>query len=228
MTTIAANLQAVRSVLPRRQSAGTTPKASPCWRSARPGRGACDARSGGGRAAAFGENYVQEGIARSRRLPARAGVAFHRPAAEQQDPPGRRTFRLGALHRTAEDCRALSGNARHNPAAAQVCVQVNVSGEASKSGVSAGGRSARWRKPSRPCPTCGLRGLMAIPEPTEDMPARQDAASPLRELREAQRAAGWPLDTLSMGMSHDLEAAIPKGRRSCASARPFLVKETRA
>jgi pyridoxal phosphate enzyme (YggS family) len=89
-------------------------------------------------------------------------------------------------------------------------VQVNVSGEASKSGCAPDEALALCQAVSR-LPGLRLRGLMAIPEPADD-PA--PSALPFRncaELSESIRAAGVPLDTLSMGMSHDLEAAIAEG-----------------
>ena len=60
-------------------------------------------------------------------------------------------------------------------------------------------------------PNLKLRGLMAIPEPTDDMPLARQRFAMLRELRDSLNKAGMALDTLSMGMSHDLEAAILEG-----------------
>ena len=56
-----------------------------------------------------------------------------------------------------------------------------------------------------------LRGLMAIPEPSDDLAAQRAPFRRLREIHDHIRAAGLPLDTLSMGMSHDLEAAVAEG-----------------
>ena len=89
-------------------------------------------------------------------------------------------------------------------------MQVNVSGEASKSGV-APDATLDLLHAIAPLPRLALRGLMGIAEAAPD-PARQRAQfGRLRELFEAARAAGLPLDTLSMGMSADLEAAIAEG-----------------
>jgi PLP dependent protein len=91
-----------------------------------------------------------------------------------------------------------------------VCLQVNISGEDSKSGVAPSDLPELARKVAS-LPHLRLRGLMAIPEPADD-PERQRA--PLRRLREMQdqlTAAGLMLDTLSMGMSSDLEAAVAEG-----------------
>ena len=92
----------------------------------------------------------------------------------------------------------------------QVCIQVNVSGEASKSGVSPGDTAALAHAVAD-LPNLRLRGLMAIPEPTDDMPLARQRFAMLRELREVLNKAGMALDTLSMGMSHDMEAAILEG-----------------
>jgi pyridoxal phosphate enzyme (YggS family) len=88
-----------------------------------------------------------------------------------------------------------------------ICIQVNVSGEASKSGCTPADLPALAQAISA-LPRVKLRGLMAIPEPTEDR-AAQDAA--FATVRDLQASLNLPLDTLSMGMSHDLESAIAQG-----------------
>jgi pyridoxal phosphate enzyme (YggS family) len=92
----------------------------------------------------------------------------------------------------------------------QVCVQVNVSGEASKSGCIPAEAVALCQAVAA-LPGLRLRGLMAIPEPTDDASEQRRPFRQLRELYEQVRAAGLDLDTLSMGMTHDLEAAIAEG-----------------
>jgi PLP dependent protein len=88
-----------------------------------------------------------------------------------------------------------------------ICIQVNVSGEASKSGCTPADLPALAEAISA-LPRLELRGLMAIPEPTEDR-AEQDAA--FAAVQRLQASLNLPLDTLSMGMSHDLESAIAQG-----------------
>ncbi len=91
-----------------------------------------------------------------------------------------------------------------------VCIQINVSGEATKSGVAPGGEAELAGIISR-LPRLKLRGLMAIPEPTADVALQRRRFALLRELKDGLVARGHALDTLSMGMSDDFEAAIAEG-----------------
>jgi PLP dependent protein len=91
-----------------------------------------------------------------------------------------------------------------------VCIQVNVSGEATKSGVAPGGEVELAGIVSR-LSRLKLRGLMAIPEPTPDVALQRRRFALLRELKDGLVARGHALDTLSMGMSDDFEAAIAEG-----------------
>jgi PLP dependent protein len=92
----------------------------------------------------------------------------------------------------------------------EVCIQVNVSGEASKAGVAPGGEAALAEAIFR-LPRLRLRGLMAIPEPTTDTASPRRQFALLRALKDGLCARGYALDTLSMGMSDDLEEAILEG-----------------
>jgi pyridoxal phosphate enzyme (YggS family) len=92
----------------------------------------------------------------------------------------------------------------------QICLQVNISAEVSKSGVMPQ-QAVTLAQQIAVLPRLKLRGLMAIPEPQTD-PMRQRAPfAAMRQLFENCQHAGLPLDTLSMGMSADLEAAIAEG-----------------
>lgn len=91
-----------------------------------------------------------------------------------------------------------------------VCIQVNVSGEATKSGVAPGGEAELAAIISR-LPRLKLRGLMAIPEPGAGVALQRRRFALLRELKDGLVARGHALDTLSMGMSDDFEAAIAEG-----------------
>lgn len=92
----------------------------------------------------------------------------------------------------------------------QLCLQVNVSGEASKSGVSPQEVSALAHAIAK-LPNVQLRGLMAVPAPSDDVAAQRFAFAQLRELRDQLNRQGLHLDTLSMGMSDDFATAIAEG-----------------
>jgi pyridoxal phosphate enzyme (YggS family) len=91
-----------------------------------------------------------------------------------------------------------------------VCIQVNVSGEATKSGIAPGEEVGLADAIAR-LPRLKLRGLMAIPEPTTDVTLQRRRFALLRELKDRLAARGHALDTLSMGMSDDFEVAIMEG-----------------
>lgn len=91
-----------------------------------------------------------------------------------------------------------------------VCIQVNVSGESSKSGVSPGEVADLAHAVAR-LPQLRLRGLMTIPAPAEGLAAQRAPFARLRQLLQELNAQGLKLDTLSMGMSQDMEAAILEG-----------------
>ena len=92
----------------------------------------------------------------------------------------------------------------------QLCLQVNLGGEASKSGMAA---ADVWdvARAVAALPRLRLRGLMSIPEPAADLAAQRAPHAQLRELLATLQQRGLPLDTLSMGMTADLEAAIAEG-----------------
>lgn len=110
----------------------------------------------------------------------------------------------------AKIAERLSASRPDNKAPLQVCIQVNVSGEASKSGVTPDAVFGLAETIMR-LPRLRLRGLMAIPEPTHDTTLQRSRFRMLREIREDFLRRRVPLDTLSMGMSDDLEAAIAEG-----------------
>jgi hypothetical protein len=161
--------------------------------------------------AAFGESYVQEGVAKADEL-AGLGLEWHfiGPLQSNKTRPVAETF---AWVHGLDRLKVAERLAVQRPAAMpplQVCVEVNVSGEASKAGVPPGEALALCRAVAL-LPRLRLRGLMAIPEPTEDMALARRRFAALRELRDELNRQGLALDTLSMGMSHDLEAAILEG-----------------
>ncbi|MES2818857.1 MAG: YggS family pyridoxal phosphate-dependent enzyme [Pseudomonadota bacterium] len=156
----------------------------------------------------FGENYLQEALGKQAEL-VDLSLTWHfigplqsnktRPIAEHFDWV-HSVDRLKIAQRLSEQRPA------HLPPL-NICLQVNVSGEASKSGCSPDELAVLAAAVAQ-LPRLTLRGLMAIPEPNED-PAAQLAV--FNRVRALQDSLGLDLDTLSMGMSHDLEAAIAAG-----------------
>jgi len=161
----------------------------------------------------FGENYVQEALDKIAALAdLRESIEWHligplqsnktRVVAEQFDWV-HSVDRLKIAQRLSEQRPA------HLPPL-QLCLQVNISGEASKSGLAPAEVGAVAQAVAA-LPRVVLRGLMAIPEPAGSLQAQRAPHRALRELLEELRAQGLPLDTLSMGMSTDLDAAILEG-----------------
>ena len=160
---------------------------------------------------AFGENYVQEGVAKVEAL-ADLGLEWHFIGPLQSNKTRLVANRFAWVHsidrlKIAE--RLAEQRDVHLPPL-DVCIQVNVSGEASKSGVAPADLPELARAVAS-LPRLRLRGLMAIPEPTPDVALQRARFASLRLLRDELNAAGLGLDTLSMGMSDDLEAAIAEG-----------------
>ena len=164
---------------------------------------------------AFGENHVQEALAKIEALAAlRAQIEWHligplqsnktRPVAEAFDWV-HSVDRLKIAQRLAEQ------RPPHLPPL-QLCLQVNVSGEASKGGVPPQELPALAQAVAAlSAQRVRLRGLMSIPQATADAAAQRQPHRVLRELLLALQAQGLALDTLSMGMSADLEAAVAEG-----------------
>ena len=161
----------------------------------------------------FGENYVQEALAK---VAALDGLV-PRPEWHLIGPLQSNKTRFVAesfdwVH-SIERVQIAERLDAQRPAALaplSVCLQVNVSGEASKSGV-APGELSRLARAVAALPRLRLRGLMAIPAPAVGIDAQRAPHRLLRECLEALRAEGLDLDTLSAGMSDDLEAAILEG-----------------
>ncbi len=167
---------------------------------------------------AFGENYVQEALEKMDALAQLIGesraraLEWHligplqsnktRAAAERFDWV-QSVDREKIAHRLSEQRPAAL-------APLNVLVEVNISGEASKSGVAAEDAGLLARAVAA-LPRLRLRGLMAIPAPSPDAAVRRAGFRAVRELFERLRAQGLTLDTLSMGMSDDMEAAIVEG-----------------
>lgn len=161
----------------------------------------------------FGENYVQEGIDKIAALAnLRSEIEWHLIGPLQSNKTRVVAEQFDWVH-SVDRLKIAQRLSEQRPAdlpPLQVCLQVNISGEASKSGL-APGEVAGVAQAVAALPRIRLRGLMAIPEPAGDLAAQRVPHRALRELLEALRAQGIALDTLSMGMSADLEAAILEG-----------------
>ena len=160
---------------------------------------------------AFGENYVQEGIDKLMACSGRA-LEWHfiGPLQSNKSRPVAENFDWVHTIDRLKIAQRLSAQRPARMAPLQVCVQVNVSGEASKSGCAPEEALTLCRSVAA-LPGLQLRGLMAIPEPSDNLAAQRAPCRRLRQIYESIQASGLALDTLSMGMSHDLEAAIAEG-----------------
>ena len=160
---------------------------------------------------AFGENYVSEALGKMASLGDLA-IEWHFIGPVQSNKTRPIAERFAWVHSVDRE-KVARRLAEHRPMGLpplQVCVEVNVSGEESKSGVAPGELPALARTVAG-LPRLRLRGLMAVPAPEEDFELQRRAFRRLRELFEGLRGEGLPLDTLSMGMSGDLEAAVAEG-----------------
>ncbi|WP_300626681.1 YggS family pyridoxal phosphate-dependent enzyme [Pseudomonas sp.] len=156
----------------------------------------------------FGENYLQEALGKQAEL-TDLPLSWHFIGPIQSNKTRAIAENFAWVH-SVDRLKIAQRLSEQRPAdlpALNICIQVNVSGEASKSGCTPADLPALANAISA-LPRLKLRGLMAIPEPTEDR-AAQDAA--FATVRELQTSLNLPLDTLSMGMSHDLESAIAQG-----------------
>jgi hypothetical protein len=159
----------------------------------------------------FGENYIQEAVDKIQALPG-YGIEWHcigpiqsnktRLVAEHFDW-------VQSLDRTRIAERLHAQRPAHLPPL-QVCIQVNTDGGPTKAGVAPADVVA-LAEAIRSLPRLRLRGLMTIPEPAVDFSAARTLHVRARELFDALNAGGLGLDTLSMGMSADLDAAVDAG-----------------
>ena len=159
----------------------------------------------------FGESYLQEALAKMATLRTRA-LTWHfigRIQANKTRPIAESFSWVHALDRVKVAERLAAQRPRETPPL-NVCLEVNIAGEPSKGGIMPAALPELAAHVAR-LPPLTLRGLMCIP-PEEAEPARQRAwFARLRGLRDDLNAAGYSLDTLSMGMSADFEAAIQEG-----------------
>ena len=156
----------------------------------------------------FGENYLQEALGKQAEL-SDLPLIWHFIGPIQSNKTRAIAEHFAWVHSVdrLKIAQRLSEQRPPELPPLNICIQVNVSGEASKSGCSPEDLPALAQAISA-LPNLKLRGLMAIPEPTDD---RDEQNASFAAVSTLQAQLGLPLDTLSMGMSHDLEAAIAQG-----------------
>ena len=154
---------------------------------------------------AFGENYVQEALAKMDALP---GLEWHLIGPLQSNKTRLAAERFAWVHTVEREriARRLSEQRPEGLPPLNVLIQVNISGESSKSGV-APQEVLMLSRVVATLPRLRLRGVMAVPAPG----AQREAFRAVRVIFEAMKADGLGVDTLSMGMSDDMETAIAEG-----------------
>jgi len=161
---------------------------------------------------AFGENYVQEATAKMTALADLPGIEWHLIGPLQRNKARAAAARF-AWVQTIDGmaiAERLSATREARQGLLDVCVQVNISAETSKSGIAPGDALALARAVVS-LPRLALRGFMGIAAPTAEVDLQRAQFRMLREILAAAQAEGLMLDTLSMGMSDDLEAAVAEG-----------------
>ena len=160
---------------------------------------------------AFGENHLQDAMAKVEALGGQS-VSWHFIGAVQSNKTRPIAGHFDWVHSIDREKIAVRLSARRSAERGplDVCIEVDVSGEDTKSGISPEGVEPLARI-VRELPGLRLRGLMAIPRPEPDFESQRIPFRLLREILDDLNAKGLGLDTLSMGMTGDLEAAIAEG-----------------
>lgn len=160
---------------------------------------------------ALGENYAQEMTEKARQL-TNYPIEWHFIGPIQSNKT-RQIAELATWVHSVDRLKIAERLSAQNPQAdrpLQICLQVNISVENSKSGVQPE-QVFELASAVQKLPNLNLRGLMAIPAPAEDFAKQRQAFAAVRDLLEKLNSEGFELDTLSMGMTNDLEAAIAEG-----------------
>jgi pyridoxal phosphate enzyme (YggS family) len=164
---------------------------------------------------AFGENYLQEALEKKAAVHAAQPdllLEWHFIGPIQSNKTRLIAENFDWVHSIEREkiAQRLSEQRPAHMPPLNVCLQINISGESSKSGVALDQAAPLAHAVAR-MPHLTLRGLMAIPEPAQEFEAQRAPLRRLRALFDQLRAQGLELDTLSMGMSADMEAAIAEG-----------------
>lgn len=159
----------------------------------------------------FGENYLQDALPKIANTPNK-NLKWHFIGPIQSNKTQSIAQHFDWVHSVdrLKVARRLSEQRHNEQVPLNICIQVNSSGECSKSGVSIE-ESLDLAKEIQLLPNITLRGLMSIPASNEDFEQQRQSFRLLRELKEELNSKGMNLDTLSMGMSNDMEAAIAEG-----------------
>jgi pyridoxal phosphate enzyme (YggS family) len=160
---------------------------------------------------AFGENYIQEGVDKIASL-ADLPLEWHCIGPIQSNKTKLVAENFAWVHSIdrLKIAERLSAQRPANLSALQICLQVNVDGGRNKSGVAPADLLALAQAVAQ-LPHLQLRGIMTIPEPAENEAAARAVHRQAKDLFDGLKAAGLSVDTLSMGMTGDLEAAIAEG-----------------
>jgi len=160
----------------------------------------------------FGESYVQEAVAKIQRLADQPEVEWHFIGPVQSNKTALLAEYFDWIHSVdrLKIAQRLNDQRPDGLAPLNICIQVNTSGEASKSGIQPDDLF-ELAEHIRVLSRLKLRGLMTIPAPENDKEKQHIPFRQLHSLFEALNAKGFHLDTLSMGMTDDMEAAIMEG-----------------
>jgi len=212
MTSIAANLQAVRArIFAACTNAGRAPESVQLLAVSKTWPASYISQAIAAQQRHFGENYVQEAIEKIAALGSET-VEWHFIGPLQSNKTKLVAGNFAWVHSidNLKTAQRLDNQRPPGFPALKICLQVNVSGESSKGGVSPEHALQLARDLSK-LPNLSLRGLMAIPAATTETAVQREQFAMLREVKTEINRDGLDLDTLSMGMSHDLEAAISEG-----------------
>ncbi len=159
----------------------------------------------------FGENYVQEALEKILRLDEQP-LTWHFIGPVQSNKTSQIARHFHWVHSVDRVKIAARLNEARPPEMPplNICIQVNIDAESSKSGV-APGEVAPLAEQLLPLSRLSLRGLMALPAPAKDFATQRQAFMKLRSLQERLIHTGYQLDTLSMGTTNDMQAAIAEG-----------------
>ncbi|MFZ6750993.1 YggS family pyridoxal phosphate-dependent enzyme [Undibacterium sp. Ren11W] len=180
----------------------------------------------------FGENYLQEAIEKMhevQRLAPELRLEWHFIGPIQSNKTRQIAENFNWVHAVDREkiAQRLSDQRPTGLPAINICLQVNISAEQSKSGV-APAQVLPLALALAAMPGVRLRGLMAVPEASDDVAMQRAAFAQLRKLQENLLEQGVPVDTLSMGMSGDMHAAIAEGSTMLRIGSAIFGKRTYA